>query len=141
MPSEIENSSTVAPRRWRWRKIALWLFSIVAAFGILGFFAAPPLLRNKLTSELSKQLHREVSIEQVQINPYTMTAMIRGLVVKERQGTTTAVSFAELFANLELESLFRLAPVLKELRLVKPYVHLVRNENGSYNFKDVIDEF
>jgi uncharacterized protein involved in outer membrane biogenesis len=51
------------------------------------------------------------------------------------------VSFDEVYVNLELESLFRLAPVLKAIRLAKPYVNLVRNENFKYNFQDLIDEF
>ncbi|MBM4299591.1 MAG: DUF748 domain-containing protein, partial [Deltaproteobacteria bacterium] len=145
MASEAEHSTAVSTtppkRRWRWRRLALWFVSIVAGFGLLGFFVAPPLLRSQLTTQLSKQLRRPVAIEHIQINPYTMTATVRGLAVKERQGDQTALSLGELFANLELQSLFRLAPVLKELRLVKPYVRLVRNENGSYNFQDLIDEF
>lgn len=145
MASQAEHSPVVpaafSKRRWRWRKLALWFVSIVAAIGVLGFFAAPPLLRSKLTNDLSKQLRRPVAIEQIQINPYLMTATVRGLVVKERQGDQTAFSFNELFADLEAQSLFRLAPVLKELRLIKPYVRLARNENGSYNFQDLIDEF
>ncbi|MBF8254089.1 MAG: DUF748 domain-containing protein [Deltaproteobacteria bacterium] len=70
-----------------------------------------------------------------------MTATVRGFLMKERQSTATAVSFDEIYVNLELESLFRLGPVLKEIRLVKPYINLVRNENGAYNFTDLIDEF
>ena len=48
--------------------------------------------------------------------------------------------FDELFVNLEMQSLFRLAPVVKELRLVKPYINLVRNEDLKYNFQDLIDQ-
>ena len=40
-----------------------------------------------------------------------------------------------------MQSLFRWAPGLKEIRLVKPYVNLVRNEDRTYNFTDLIDEF
>ena len=102
---------------------------------------APPLLRGKLASELSTKLHRQVSIEQIRINPFAMSVTVRGFLMKERQGSATAVSFDELYANLELTSLFRWAPVLKEIRLVKPYINVVRNEDRSYNFTDLIDEF
>src|SRR6185295_17109663 len=40
-----------------------------------------------------------------------------------------------------LQSLFRLAPVIKDLRLVKPYINVVRNQDRKYNFQDLIDEF
>ncbi|MDP2604606.1 MAG: DUF748 domain-containing protein [Deltaproteobacteria bacterium] len=123
------------------RKIGIWIVAIVAAIGVLGALVAPLLLRSKLAAVLSDKLHRTVTIEQIRINPYTMTATIRGFLMKERQSAATAVSFDEIYVNLELESLFRLAPVLKELRLVKLYINLVRNENGAYNFTDLIDEF
>jgi hypothetical protein len=98
-------------------------------------------VRQKLASELSKTLHRDVSIQQIRINPYAMSVIVRGFLMKERQGSAVALSFDELYANLELQSLFRWAPVFKQLRLVKPYVAVVRNEDRTYNFTDLIEEF
>ncbi len=127
-------------RHPRTRKIAIWGISIIVAFGVLLGLVAPPLLRGKIASELGKKLHREVSIERIKINPYALTLAVGGFVMKERQSQTTAVSFDELYVNLEIQSLFRLAPVLKEIRVVKPYVNLIRHENGKYNYQDIIDE-
>ena len=129
---------TVHPRT---RKIAIWTLSLVVAFGVLLGVIAPPLLRGKIAGDLSQKLHREVTIEQIRLNPYAMTATMRGFLMKERQSQATAVSFDELHVNLELQSIFRLSPVIKELRLVKPYVNLVRNEDLKYNFQDIIDDF
>ena len=125
----------------RTRKIAIWTLSLVVAFGVLLGLIAPPLLRGKIAGDLSQKLHREVTIEQIRLNPYAMTATMRGFLMKERQSQATAVSFDELHVNLELQSIFRLSPVIKELRLVKPYVNLVRNEDLKYNFQDIIDDF
>ncbi len=138
---EFRKRSAELAMRPRTRKTVLWVFSIVAAIGILGALVAPPLVRQKLSSELSKSLHREVSIQQIRINPYAMSAWIRGFLMKERQGSATAISFDELYVNLELSSLFRRGVVLREIRLVKPYINLVRNEDLTYNFTDLIDEF
>ena len=137
----LRNQAIGIARHPRTRKIAIWIASIFVALGVLLGLIAPPLMRGKVASELSKKFHREVSIEQIRINPYTMTAALRGFLMKERQSKVTAISFDEIYVNLELESLFRLGPVLKEIRLVKPYINLVRDESGSYNFKDIIDEF
>jgi len=139
--TELRGRARELVRHPRTRKIAIWFVAIVGAFGILGGLVAPPLLRWKLASELSKKLHREVSIRQIRINPFAMSVTVRDFLMKERQGSTTAVSFDELYANLELKSLFRLGPVLKEIRLVKPYINVVRNEDRTYNFTDLIDEF
>src|SRR5918996_1453896 len=128
-------------RHPRTRKITIWLVSIFIAIGIVLGLVAPPLIRGKIASALSDKLHRAVTIEQIKINPYAMTLAVRGFLIKERQSQTAAVSFDELFVNLEMQSLFRLAPVIKELRLVRPYVSMVRNEDLKYNFQDLIDEF
>jgi len=128
-------------RHPRTRKTIIWIAAIVIAIGVLLGLAAPPLLRGKIASELSQKLHRPVTIQQIKFNPYALTLTVRGFLMQEKQGTTPALSFDELFVNLEFRSLFRLAPVIKELRLVKPYVNLVRRQDLKYNFQDLIDEF
>jgi uncharacterized protein involved in outer membrane biogenesis len=140
-PKQIRNQVTAIARHPRTRKIAIWFVAIVAAVGILLGLVAPPLLRGKIASELSKKLHRDVTIAQIRINPYTMTVAVRGFLMKERQSQTTAISFDEVFVNLDIRSLFRLAPVIQEFRLTKPYVNLVRDTDYKYNFQDLIDEF
>ena len=130
-----------AARHPRTRKIVLWLASILFAIGVLLGLVAPPLIRGKVASALSDRLHRPVTIQQIAINPYAMTVAVRGFLMKERQGDAPAVSFDELFVNLEMRSILRLGPVVKELRLIKPYVSVVRNDDLKYNFQDLIDEF
>jgi len=139
--TQVRESAIHVAHHPRTRKVAIWIAAILVAIGVLLGLVAPPLLRGKLASTLSDKFHRQVSIEQIRFNPYTLTATVRGFLMKERQSQTPAVSFDELLVNLEMRSLFRLAPVVKELRLVKPYFHLVRNEDRTYNFTDLINEF
>lgn len=138
--TELRGRATDIARHPRTRKIAIWLVGIFAFILILAL-VAPPLLKNKIAAELSTKLHRPISIEQIRVNPLTMSLSVRGFLMKERQGSATALSFEEFYANLELRSLFRWAPVFKQIRLVKPYVNLVRYEDRTYNFTDLIDEF
>ncbi|MGH7826423.1 MAG: DUF748 domain-containing protein [Candidatus Binatia bacterium] len=137
---ELRRRATELARKPRTRKMAVWLGAIIIAIGILGALAAPPLLRYLLANQLTKALHREVSIQQIRINPYALSATIRGFLMKERQSDATALSFEELHVNLESLSFFQRGIVLKELQLRKPYVNLIRNENRTYNFQDLIDE-
>src|SRR5918994_116640 len=58
---------TVHPRT---RKIAIWTVSLVVVFGVLLGLVTPPLLRGKIAADLSRKLHREVTIEQIRLNPY-----------------------------------------------------------------------
>ena len=138
---KLRSRATAITRHPRTRKLAIWSVSLVVAYGVLIGLVAPWWLRAKLAAELSNTLHRQVSIEQITINPYALTLAVRGFLVRDRQAQAAAVSFEELFVNLELQSILRLAPVIKELRLAKPYINLVRDEQRKYNFQDLIDEF
>lgn len=72
-----------------------------------GFSAAPPLVKSIAETKIGELLHRPVAIEGVSINPYALSAEVRGLRILEREGGATAMSFASLYANVEAESLFR----------------------------------
>ena len=139
--ADLRTKAATIIRHPRTRKVAIWLVASVVTVSVLVGLVAPPLLRGKIAGELSKKLHRPVTIEQIKINPYTLTVTVRGFLMREKQGPVPALSFDELFVNLELRSLMRLAPVIEELRLVKPYVNLVRYQDSKYNVQDLIDEF
>ena len=47
-------------------------------------------------------------------------------------------SFDSLVVDLSSQSLFRMAPVIEEIRLVNPRVRLVRTERNHYNVDDFI---
>jgi uncharacterized protein involved in outer membrane biogenesis len=139
--TELRSRAANFAKHPRTRKAAIWFAAIVAAIGVIGGLIAPPLIRNKLAADLTKTLHREVSIERIRINPYVLSVAVRGFLVKERQSAAPALSFDELYINLQLASLFQGGVVLNEIRLVKPYVNLIRNEDFTYNFTDLIEEF
>ncbi len=115
------------------------LFFVI--FSVSGFFILPPYVKKVATAKLSEQLGRQVSIEAVKLNPYTLEATISGFEIKEADGHTPFVSFGSLYVSLQLKSIFKKAPVLKEIRLEKPYLHLVRIDANKYNFSDIADRF
>ena len=138
---QLAGRATELARHPRTRKIAIWFLSVMVAIGVILGLITPPILRHVLSKQLTTNLHRDVSIQQIRINPYALSATIRGFLMKERQSSATAVSFDELYLNLETWSLFRLGAVVKEFRLTKPYINLIRNEDRTYNYQDLIKEF
>ena len=124
----------------RARRIGWWILGVIAAIGVIGFLVVPPIAKHYLVAALSKEFKREVTIESLRFNPYTLAVTVRGFVMKDRTGPEPALTFEELYVNASLGSLFRLAPVLDQIRLVKPHLRIVRNEDKTYNFQDLIDE-
>jgi len=124
----------------RWKKILYGLIIFFVLFTIIGFFVLPPVLKSILVKQLSQSLHREVMIKQIKINPYTLSATVRGLSVKDRESSETFVSCEEIFLNLQSLSALRLALILKEIRLTKPFIRITHYPDMSYNFSDLIEK-
>jgi uncharacterized protein involved in outer membrane biogenesis len=130
-------ANLLTPRRLR---ALVWLGGVIALFTVLGFFVLPPLLKAELQKTLSAELRRDVSIGDIAVNPYTLTLTVSKVDIKERGGADF-ISFDTLYANAELSSVFRLAPVLKELRLSGPHIRVARTAVGRYNFSDILEAF
>ncbi|MBP1746305.1 MAG: hypothetical protein H6Q54_920 [Deltaproteobacteria bacterium] len=124
----------------RLRTIIIWVAGFFLFFTIAGFFVVPPLAKHLLIKNLSESLNRDVSIQQIKVNPYKLTVAVRGVVVKEKETSETVLSFEEFFANIQAVSLFKRAIVVREVSLTKPYIKVIRNEDGSYNFSDLIEK-
>jgi hypothetical protein len=124
------------------RNVILGVLVVLAAFAALGFFVVPPVAKYYVVKTLSEQLGRDVAIQDIAFNPFALSARVQGLAVHERRSSQTFFAFDELLLNLEYRSLLRRAPVLKQVTLVRPYVHIARNLDGtSYNFSDLLTKF
>jgi len=109
-------------------------------FTATGFLVAPAVARRVGEQQLSKLLHRQVTIEAVRLNPFALSATVRGLRIQDRDGTRDLLAFKEVYANLELASLWKRGLVVKQARLVEPAIRIVRTAPDRYNFSDILDE-
>src|SRR5262249_1457277 len=121
-------------------KLLLWVAGLFLLYTIAGFLILPPIVRSVATKQLTKQLGREVTIQQVKLNPYTFSATIRGLMIKETNGDPF-VSWDEVYANFQPTSFFQHPWVLKEVSTSNPFVHVQMNRDGTFNFSDILARF
>src|SRR5579863_3939200 len=105
----------------RKRKLVLWIVGLVLFYTVTGFLILPPIVRSVAIKQISKQLDREVSIEQIKINPFALSTTIRGLLIKDKDGQPF-VSWDEVYVNLQLSSFFGHPWVFQEIRTTKPFV-------------------
>lgn len=129
-------------RRRLLKRIVLGAFLFLAAFAVLGFFIVPPVAKHYLVKGLSTALDRQVSIEAIKLNPFSMVAVVTGLSIREPGADEVFASFAELRVDLQAQSLIQRGPILREVSVTSPYVHIVRNADArTYNFSDLIAKF
>jgi hypothetical protein len=122
------------------RKLALWFVYLLVAYAALGFLILPPIIRSVAVKELSKQLGRDVSIQKIKINPFAFSTTVRGLLIKDKDGHPF-ISWDEVYVNFQLSSLFAKVWTFKEISTSKPFVHVQINEDGTFNFSDIIAGF
>src|ERR1700710_831828 len=117
------------------KKLAFWAVGLFLVYTIVGFLILPPIIRSVAARKLSEQLGREVTIQQVKLNPFAFSATIRGVLIKETNGEPF-LSWDEAYGNFEVASLFGHPWVFKELRTSKPFVRVQMNGDGTFNFSD-----
>jgi uncharacterized protein involved in outer membrane biogenesis len=121
------------------RRSLIWLIVILGAIAVVGFLLLPMILRPMLEKDLSAALERKVTIGRLQINPFALSATLSDVTVAERGDGPPMFTLAGGYANAELMSLFRWAPVVNSVRLTQPVLRLVRNPDKTYNFSDILE--
>src|SRR5215470_2559166 len=121
----------------RVRKYLLIAAIAVAVFGLLGFFAAPPIIRSQIETRASAALSRPVTLGAVHLNPYTLRLQLDRLHVGDRDGKSAFVDVDQAVINASWSSLFRLAPVLDEFVLQRPRIRIARSADQRFNFTDI----
>jgi len=140
LASSLQAVRGVAQAR-RTRRVVIGLLIFLVVFGLLGFFAAPPLIRHIAEQQLSKQLDRPATIGRIALNPYTLRLEADRIHVGERGGQGDFVDISRLIVKPSWSSLFRGAPIVDEVQLDSPRFNIIRYDAQRFNFTDLIEKF
>ena len=126
--------------------IGLGVFAaIFLLFGLLAYFWLPGYAKAKLETALSEALHRPVTVQSVDIQPYTLELAVHGIRVGEKPGSMDAdkalLSVDKLYVNLSIASIARRAPVISSVSIRAPAVRLIREGEQQFNISDLIEDF
>jgi hypothetical protein len=125
--------------RHRWvRRTALLLLALFILFGLFGYFAAPGIIKSQAEKSVSAALHRKFTIERVEVSPYALAVSVHGVKLYEPDGQAVFASLQDLRARISASSLIHRAPVVRELHVVGPFVHLARTGPNRYSTDDIV---
>lgn len=119
------------------RKPAIAALSGLLLYTLGGFFLVPWVAKGQLQKRLPELLRREVTLEQVRFNPFTLTGRLQGLRVLDTDGETF-LSCTEALADFQSFSLLQKGYSFREVRLVEPYIRVLRQADQSLNFQDLL---
>ena len=119
--------------RTRWinlRRIRFWLLVLVALYTLLGFLAVPWLVQYLAVNTVREDFGRELRIESVHLNPYTLTFQIDGLTLEDTD-QQPLLAWKQLFIDLSWSSVVNRAWTFQTIRLDEPMVQEERFANGE----------
>ena len=142
----VANSSAVSfaeggRRLWRrrWVRWPAWVVLAVLVFWLLTWLALPPLIKWQGQKIATQQLGRPVRIGAVQFNPLELALTLRDVSIGGLKPTDPPQFAARrLYANLALESVVRLAPIVDAIQVDAPTLRLRHLGDGHYDVDDVI---
>jgi uncharacterized protein involved in outer membrane biogenesis len=120
------------------------LAGFIALFGLLGYFWLPGYAKGKVETLLSETLHRPVTVQSIEIQPFTLELTVRGFRIGERPDSADAdkalFSVGELYTDLSSASIFKRAPVISAISIREPAIRLVREGEQRFNITDLVEE-
>nr|MBA3479312.1 hypothetical protein [Lautropia sp.] len=136
------NDGSPPASRPLWARLARFL--LVAAGVILLLYGVAavtvPLLVSKVVlPRLGESLGRQVDIERVRFNPFTLVLSAQGLRIAAAEPAADFLTVAAVRADLSISSLRYLAPVIDVLKIERPIVHLKRTARDRFDFSDIVD--
>src|SRR5687768_11176470 len=115
--------------------------AVIALFGLIGYFWLPGYAKTKLETALSEALQRPVTVQSIDIQPYTLELTVRGFRIGEKETSIDAAkalfSLDELYVDLSIASIAHRAPVISSVSLKGPAVRLVREAQQQFNITDL----
>jgi hypothetical protein len=121
----------------RAKKGAIITAILILLYGVFGFLIAPYILKSNLISGIAGQLGRNVTVNEVKVNPFVLSVTVRGFEMSEPDGGRF-VGFEELYVNFQLSSIFRRTYTFDEIRMIAPDGWVKVLPDGSLNFSDLL---
>jgi len=126
----------------RWaspRRIRFWLIVLVTLYTLLGFFALPLVIQYVAVNTAKEDFDRELRIESVQTNPYTLTLQINGLELDDVD-KQQLLGWERLFIDLTWASITNQAWTFETIHLDKPTIQEERFTSGETRFSRLASE-
>lgn len=120
------------------RRSLIAVTGLILLYALIGFLVLPAVVKSQLENVAKEKLQRQLSVGKVDINPFSLRMTLSDVKLNERESDAVFASFETLTANISTQSLFRLAPVVQQIYLAKPTVHLVHKDAHHYNIDDII---
>ncbi|MBS0430770.1 MAG: DUF748 domain-containing protein [Proteobacteria bacterium] len=136
----MKNAAWLKENKWVRRGIVA-LASLLVLWLVL-WLAVPPIAKSQLQKIASEKLGRTVTVGKVDFKPWSLELTIDDLRIASAQaGAPPQLEVRRLYADAELQSVLRLAPVIDAVSIEGPTVRLAHLADGKYDIDDILARF
>jgi uncharacterized protein involved in outer membrane biogenesis len=119
------------------KSVLISSLSVIVLLALL-FLALPPLARHLAVQKIGEATGRKAEIAGISCNPFTLSAGITGFRLSEKGASGTFLSFSSARLSLSPLSLPKRSFIVTEIKIVSPYLHVVRTAPNRFNFSDLL---
>jgi len=105
---------------------------LVGLYALLGFYAAPKILRSQAIAFVKETYGRDLAIGEIRCNPFKLQLEVKDVAFPDTDARTM-VGFKRLFIDFELSSIWHRAYTFKDIDIDAPTIRAVIRPDGSVN--------
>jgi hypothetical protein len=119
----------------------VWSAATVVGLSAVVWFGGPPLVKSRGEAALTQALGRPVTLGHVTVQPFALKLTVDDITIAAPAGNTPLLAVERVVANVSSSSLFRLAPVIETLEVIRPKLRIAHLAPGHYDIDDLIARF
>ncbi|RZL86465.1 MAG: DUF748 domain-containing protein [Variovorax sp.] len=130
------NAASLKQNKWVRRGVLALL--VLLAVWALAWLVVPPIAKSQIQKLASEKLGRQVTIGKIDFKPWTLELTLKDLRVATLDGSRSQVAVGRIYADAELQSILRLAPVVDAVTVESPAILLTHFADGKYDIDDIL---
>jgi uncharacterized protein involved in outer membrane biogenesis len=121
--------------RMRPKTLLISLTTAITLYALLGFLIIPAVALHLVNKQFEQRATVPARLESIKLNPFTLELTLAGLHIGEPE--QPQVSFARLYANLQIDSLWTRAVHLRDVELEQASTRVQFAEDGTLNLTEL----
>jgi len=100
----------------------------------------PVIIAHQLVNQLEYHFNRPVSVDDVDLNLFTLEFRLEKFEIQELSSKNSFVSFDAFYLDASWRSLFKQCITIETIQLHKPHFNVAMKSDATFNFSDLIPE-
>ncbi|WP_418145489.1 DUF748 domain-containing protein [Variovorax paradoxus] len=122
----------------KWVRRGIVALLVLLALWVIAWLAVPPIAKSQLQKIASEKLGRQVTVGKIDFKPWTLELALNDLRIATADGSRPQVAVKRIYADAELQSILRLAPVIDAVTVEAPAILLTHQADGKYDIDDIL---